>query len=293
MARLNKVGIDYFPFNVDFFEDDKIQLIESEFGVKGGYIAIRLLCKIYKEGYYYKWGADECLLFTRSLGAEGVSKNLVENIIDRLATREFVNQTLLKQYGILTSRGIQERYFEATKRYKVVNAIEEYLLVNVTNYKNVNIERINVNINPEYDNTNQQKKREEKKREETISIIIKGEQKLLKHSLFQTLDILLNDESWIEVYLMNNGFHPSDKELFCDYLKSFFILEQDRGEIYKTEKDAKQHFVNWLRLILEEQAKKQAKQKQTGGGHSRNQSQPISKVGSMFDIVKELLHPQN
>jgi hypothetical protein len=43
MARPSKTGIDYFPFDIDFFNDDKIQLIEAEFGIKGGYIAVRLL----------------------------------------------------------------------------------------------------------------------------------------------------------------------------------------------------------------------------------------------------------
>ena len=47
----NSTGLDYFSFNVDFFDDDKLALIEGEFGIKGAYIAIRLLCKIYKEGY--------------------------------------------------------------------------------------------------------------------------------------------------------------------------------------------------------------------------------------------------
>ena len=62
MARTNKVGIDYFSFDVDFFNDDKIQLIEAEFGIKGSITAIRLLCKIYNEGYFYGWGEDQCLL---------------------------------------------------------------------------------------------------------------------------------------------------------------------------------------------------------------------------------------
>lgn len=59
------MGLDYFPMNVDFFEDDKIELIEAEFGIKGSILAVKLLCKIYKEGYFYKWGEDECLLFQR------------------------------------------------------------------------------------------------------------------------------------------------------------------------------------------------------------------------------------
>lgn len=156
MARPIKTGIDYFPFDVEFFSDDKIQLIESEFGMKGGYIAIRLLCKIYKEGYYYKWGTDECLLFTRSLGVEGVSKNFVDEVISGLIRRCFFDKRCFDKFEILTSKGIQKRYFEATSRYKKVEVIKEYLLID-------NINSVNVNIIPINANSNTQKKGKEKK----------------------------------------------------------------------------------------------------------------------------------
>jgi hypothetical protein len=156
MARTNKTGIDYFPFQVDFFEDDKIQLIESEFGMKGGYIAIRLLCKIYKEGYYYKWGADECLLFTKAIGVEGVSKSVVDEVISGLIRRRFFDKRCFDSFGILTSKGIQQRYFEAAKRYKEVIVVKEYLLIDNINSNNVSIISINAD-------NNQQKRGKEKK----------------------------------------------------------------------------------------------------------------------------------
>lgn len=161
MARTNKVGIDYFPFDVNFFDDDKIQLIESEFGMKGGYIAIRLLCKIYKSGYYYKWGTDECLLFTKSIGIEGVSKSFVDEIIKGLIRRRFFDKGCFDKFCILTSKGIQDRYFEATKRYKKYDVFKEYLLSDNINCDNVNIISINGNINP-------QKKRKEKEKEKKL-----------------------------------------------------------------------------------------------------------------------------
>ena len=130
-------------------------------------------------------------------------------------------------------------------------------------------------------------------KDNNISIYIRGEEKFLKLSLFETLDTLLADEYWIEIYLKNNGFRPNDKELFCDYLKSFFLTLQDRGESCKDEKDAKQHFINWLKILLEEQAEKQARKKQSGGGFQKSQTPPTSKVGAMLDIVQELLNPQN
>lgn len=170
-------------------------------------------------------------------------------------------------------------------------------LITVCNYDRYNVSASNKETSKETRGGQQGDSKETKSNtvntDNNISIYIRGEEKFLKRSLFDTLDTLLNDEYWIEIYLKNNGFHPNDKELFCDYLKSFFLMLQDRGESYKDGKDAKQHFTNWLRLLLDAEAEKQARKKQTGGGHSRNQSQPISKVGSMLDIIGELLHPQN
>ena len=129
MARPNKTGIDYFPFDVDFFLDEKLQLIEAEFGMKGGYITVRLLCKIYKNGYHYKWGADECLLFAKNTGVEGVSINNVDEVVKGLLRRGFFDKTVFKSFNVLTSKGIQRRYVQATAERKEVEINPDYWLI--------------------------------------------------------------------------------------------------------------------------------------------------------------------
>lgn len=72
MARPNKMGLDYFPFDVDFFNDEKIVAISGEFGIKGEIVVIKLLCAIYRNGYFILWNdllnsnsletCPECLL---------------------------------------------------------------------------------------------------------------------------------------------------------------------------------------------------------------------------------------
>ena len=52
MARPTKEGLDYFPLDVDVFEDEKIEAIAGEFGLKGEIAVIKLLCAIYKKGYF-------------------------------------------------------------------------------------------------------------------------------------------------------------------------------------------------------------------------------------------------
>ena len=141
-------GIEFFSFDVDFFNDDKVALIEAEFGQKGSYVAVRLLCKIYSEGYYYKWGEDECLLFSKKMGA-GFVPSLITEIVNGLIRRGFFDKTVFDSFGILTSAGIQKRYFEATKRRQNVIVDKRYLLTDVSKFQNVYISNENVYIEGE------------------------------------------------------------------------------------------------------------------------------------------------
>ena len=125
MARNQKKSLSYFPFDVDFFNDDKIQLVSARFGVKGEIIAIKLLCKIYStNGYFYKWGEDECLLFAKSVG-DGITNSLVNDVVNELAKRGFFDEAIFRKFQILTSTGIQERYITICKQLKREVVIED------------------------------------------------------------------------------------------------------------------------------------------------------------------------
>lgn len=165
MGRKNQVGIKYFSFDVDFFNDEKIEFTSARFGIKGEIIAIRLLCKIYRNGYFTHWDDDESALLAKRAG-DGISPSLVSEVVKELVKRGFFDEALLNRFNILTSRGIQNRYFEATRRFKSVEVLSEFLLVDVSEMPNVHINSISDNINSENDNINQQKKRKEIKRKE-------------------------------------------------------------------------------------------------------------------------------
>lgn len=149
MARPNKIGLDYFPFDIDFFEDEKITAISGEFGIKGEITVIKLLCAIYRNGYFILW--NDLLKYKLLKSLPGISSELIESIVNRLVLWEFFNKTLFDSARILTSRGIQERYFEAIKRRRITEKLP-YLLINVnTNgvnvYNNPAASDINVCIN--------------------------------------------------------------------------------------------------------------------------------------------------
>ena len=116
MARPQKAGLSYFPLDVDFFEDEKIQLISAEFGAKAELLILRLLCKIYKNGYHYQWGEDQCLLLLKSMGAVDCSREWVEEVIKGLVRRCFFDKGCFDSFRILTSTAIQNRYITAITR---------------------------------------------------------------------------------------------------------------------------------------------------------------------------------
>ena len=183
MARPQKTGLEYFPLDVDIDQDDKIQLIEARFGITGFAIIIKLFMKIYKEGYYYEWTEKEQLLFSKRVN---VDINLVNDVINDCIKWGLFDSMLYEKYKILTSKGIQRRYLEATGRRRQVELIKEYCLIDPSKYSNVvfvSINSVNVNNNPQSDKVNvdinpQSKVKESKvkksKEEEDISLQIEN-----------------------------------------------------------------------------------------------------------------------
>ena len=113
MARPTRQGVDYFP--LDVYLDDKFKFIEIKFKLEGFAILIKLLQRIYSYGYWYKWTEDEMLIFADE---NRTTLDLVKNVTDEAITREIFDSNLYKQYNILTSKGIQNRYKEIVRRRK-------------------------------------------------------------------------------------------------------------------------------------------------------------------------------
>ncbi len=62
-------GINYFPVGVNFMEENAMEVIEAKYSrIKGSAIVLKLMCKIYKEGYYIRWDEEQCLIFANKAG---------------------------------------------------------------------------------------------------------------------------------------------------------------------------------------------------------------------------------
>ena len=155
-----KSGIPYFPLEVKL--DTSMELLEAEYGLKGFAIIVKLYQLIYGEqGYYGEWNDEVRLLFSRK---NGVGGDLVSNVIDTAIRRGIFSGEKFEKYGILTSRGIQERYLKAVARRQEISLDERYLLIPCDHLtKNVTISSENVNNSREnVDNFNQSKEKKRK-----------------------------------------------------------------------------------------------------------------------------------
>ncbi len=119
MPRPTKQAIDYFPLDVSCENDDKLQMIIGEFGMKGEFIFIKLLAYIYKnEGYYCVWDEKTQLKFATGVAYAlgGSQVNLIREVVARLIQWEVFDNLVFDSFGILTSRRIQKTWLDATRK---------------------------------------------------------------------------------------------------------------------------------------------------------------------------------
>jgi hypothetical protein len=149
LARPIKPGLLYFSLDVDIFDDDKMFELSNEFGPLGEVIFLRLLCLIYKNGYYYRFETLDKLaaLLIRSIGNKWTrDKETVKQVIPFLAKTNLLSSELMQE-NVLTSRSIQRRYLKATERKQSI--INEYSLIdNVDGFVSVSKTNINVTETP-------------------------------------------------------------------------------------------------------------------------------------------------
>lgn len=137
MARPIKDGVDYFPFDVDFFQDKKIRILKSEFGAKGITVLIALFCEIYRtHGYYLKWDDDDCFIMADAVGC-GCTPEHIKQVVQGCLRRSVFDDRVFQVFGVLTSAGIQRRYIRMFNSRTSITIIKEYWLLNNENSNDV------------------------------------------------------------------------------------------------------------------------------------------------------------
>ena len=130
MARISKPGLDYFPLDVNFFQDRKVRRISNRHHAAGIAALTSLLCLIYKEkGFFMSHGIKiPCSTFRRKCVAR---REEMQAIIDDCLSVGLFDTYIYKEYGILTSQAIQEQYHkiitDSRRKYKL--PLEQFWLI--------------------------------------------------------------------------------------------------------------------------------------------------------------------
>lgn len=120
------MGLDYFPFDVDTFQDIKIRKLIKYQGGKAITIYALLLCFIYKDGYYMRWDKELPFIISEQTGFEEV---YISEVIKNCLTLGLLSKELFDTEQILTSKGIQERYRDICKQMKRKCDFSEFSLI--------------------------------------------------------------------------------------------------------------------------------------------------------------------
>ena len=133
MARPPKIGLDYFPFDTDFFDDDKIIDLLNTHGTWGISVYLIIVSRVYKNGYYLEIAKDRMANYIlRIIGNKWIkNKDLVLQMMEYCADIGLFDRALFAQ-SVITSVGIQRRYDEVTVRNKVNK--EKYWLLGEKNH---------------------------------------------------------------------------------------------------------------------------------------------------------------
>lgn len=171
-GRPTKAGLDYFE--LDCHMEEKVRLIQAEFGLKGFAVLVKLYQKIYGGfGYYCEWTTDSLLLFMSENGLPSDNKNLIADIVAACIRRNIFSEQLFNDFNILTSEGVQKRYLNATSKREKIELKKEYLLITVPeNNKKVVINSIfdgknSINGGRNTQSKGKESREEERKLEET------------------------------------------------------------------------------------------------------------------------------
>lgn len=201
-GRPTKAGLDYFE--LDCHMEEKVRLIQAEFGLKGFAVVVKLYQKIYGGyGYYCEWTDDSLLLFMSENGLPSDNKNLISEIVSACIRRNIFSEHLFNKFSILTSEGVQKRYLNATSKRERIELKKEYLLISVPeNSINVVINSISDGRNSINDGRNSQRKEDKSRVEESKGKEIKGEESTFtvsNETVCQTRDVRHIVEAWNEL----------------------------------------------------------------------------------------------
>ena len=236
MGRNRKVGLDYFPMDVDFFQDIRIRKLIKYQGGKAVTVYALLLCIIYKQGYYVRWDDELPFIISEQTGFE---EAYIQEVFKCCLIVGLFSKELYDSDKVITSKGIQERYKSICDQLRRVCQFDEFGLIS-SEETGISSEK------------STQKKRKGNNKESSIN---RAKEKM--GSDFGSCDIdlselqheLSSDSGWeeaIRLHLYRNGIKVFDHDMFLLWLDKFVISLKAGGTISKDRKGFMEYFRNWI-----------------------------------------------
>lgn len=112
MAGKAKKKLDYAGWSVDIFDNDtKIDKLLDAHGWIGFSVYFYLCQRAFGgEGYFYRWGYDDCASTARKMGC-GISSGTIREVVGYCLQIDLFNKRAFDRWGVLTSRGIQRSFW--------------------------------------------------------------------------------------------------------------------------------------------------------------------------------------
>lgn len=132
-GRPPKEGLDYSEWDLWVLDNDKKidALIEAQ-GALAFVVYFYLTQHAYAEhGYYLEWDYDSCPSTARRLG-RGVSAEFVKSCVEKCLQVGLYDKGLFESHGILTSEGIQKRYWKVAKNRTSRGEARKYWLLDAS-----------------------------------------------------------------------------------------------------------------------------------------------------------------
>ena len=131
MAGKPKKKLDFAAWNTDIFENEpKIDKLLDAQGWNGFAVYFWLCLKAYgSEGYYYLWSYDDGPTTARKMGC-GIRSETVRATVTKCLQIGLFDKRLFEEHGVLTSRGIQKKYWKVASERNDKTVISEFWLLN-------------------------------------------------------------------------------------------------------------------------------------------------------------------
>ena len=298
MARPTKVGLDYFPFDVNFINDIKIRkLIHHMKGGRGLSVYIDMLSQIYRNGYYFTYDDDTPFIIASDLYED---EDFVRDVIQYCLKVGLFDQSCYNNYKVLTSHGIQVRYKNVVATCKRTACISAYNLLEGNQMANcvpisseeMNVSSVDTDIGPEENGiiselSMQNKSKRERKEKESPSTAPAHEKEnlgmkvsILFSEVEKEVASLKQDAVWCQKIIEYYGI---DAEKLSESLDDFTSECCIRGKSsHSDQKDLKSHFNDWYKK--KQASKKKAKQHgESSKNTSKRRSAPVPTGATQAD----------